>query len=350
MGVFFGWLSLSIIVACIASSKGRTGFGWFCLSMLVSPIISIIILLCVGDSQEKKEKDLNTAMDIIERRKSDNCNWLPEKESDEIEQDSMSQEQAIKELKKAKDLLDLQVISQEDYDAKKAELLPFLCGDYPSQESAVDIVEEPLTIVEDIPQETDESEIETNDKPIEYRWYQNTLIQILIAAFVSLVIVCLIGFFIRSSSSTNKQKKQPANTAYVAKPLPHSHSKKHKNRSIDEILKSEDSENKSFSKSDKKVVEQFISLYKELLKFKNEYEFVQIGFDPDGKYYNWLEKVHKFETKTNTDVLIKLSVIPNDLETLGMEYVITHGQESEITQFFRGEIDEAIQQYKESQR
>lgn len=347
MGVFFGWLILSIIVACIASSKGRSGFGWFCLSMLVSPLISVIILLCVGDSQEKKEEDLNTAMDIIERRKSNNK--LPEQEYDETEVDSMSQENAICELKKAKDLLDLQVISQKEYDAKKIELLPFLRDDYPSQESAVDIVEEPITTVEDIPQKVDGSDIETEDKLIEHRWYQNTLIQVFIAAFVSLIIVCLIGFFIRSSSNMSKPKNKPTNTEYVAKPLPHSHSKKHKNKSIDEILKSEDSENKSFSKSEKRVVEQFISLYKELLKFKNEYEFVQIGFAPNGKYYNWLEKVHKFETDANADILVRLRIVPNDLEALGMEYVVSHGKESEGTQLFRNTIDGAIRQYEESQ-
>lgn len=122
MGVFFGWLILSIIVACIASSKGRSGFGWFCLSMLISPLISVIILLCVGDSQEKKEEDLQTAMDIIERRKARNRSPKDNKGVD----DTMSQEQAIKELKEAKDLLELGVITQEEFNVRKTELLPYL--------------------------------------------------------------------------------------------------------------------------------------------------------------------------------------------------------------------------------
>lgn len=37
-----------------------------------------------------------------------------------------TREQAIAQLKETKDLLDLQVISQEEYDAKKAELTPFI--------------------------------------------------------------------------------------------------------------------------------------------------------------------------------------------------------------------------------
>lgn len=90
--------------------------------MLISPLISVIILLCVGDSQEKKEEDLQTAMDIIERRKARNRSPKDNKGVD----DTMSQEQAIKELKEAKDLLELGVITQEEFNVRKTELLPYL--------------------------------------------------------------------------------------------------------------------------------------------------------------------------------------------------------------------------------
>lgn len=42
--------------------------------------------------------------------------------------ESMNQEKAIAELKKAKELLDLNVMSQAEYDAKKEELMPWLIG------------------------------------------------------------------------------------------------------------------------------------------------------------------------------------------------------------------------------
>ena len=40
----------------------------------------------------------------------------------------MTKEEAIKKLKESKDLLDLGVISQEEYDKKKEELTPFITG------------------------------------------------------------------------------------------------------------------------------------------------------------------------------------------------------------------------------
>lgn len=37
----------AIIVAIIASNRGRSGFGWFLLSLLISPILAIILLVCL---------------------------------------------------------------------------------------------------------------------------------------------------------------------------------------------------------------------------------------------------------------------------------------------------------------
>lgn len=45
--IFF-WLILSIFVALFASSQNRSGIGWFFASLLISPIVSVIILLAVG--------------------------------------------------------------------------------------------------------------------------------------------------------------------------------------------------------------------------------------------------------------------------------------------------------------
>ena len=43
--LYVSWLALSIIPAVIASNKGRSGFGFFFLSILLSPIIGIIAAL-----------------------------------------------------------------------------------------------------------------------------------------------------------------------------------------------------------------------------------------------------------------------------------------------------------------
>lgn len=43
MELFFGWILFSIVAGAIAGSKGRSGFGYFFLSLVLSPLIGIIL-------------------------------------------------------------------------------------------------------------------------------------------------------------------------------------------------------------------------------------------------------------------------------------------------------------------
>ena len=43
------WVIVSLIVAVVANGKGRSGVGFFFLSLITSPIIALIILLVVGE-------------------------------------------------------------------------------------------------------------------------------------------------------------------------------------------------------------------------------------------------------------------------------------------------------------
>lgn len=58
MEIFIFWLFLSIVVGIIASNKGRSGFGFFMLSVLLSPLIGFIVALVVSENrgvvEEKK--------------------------------------------------------------------------------------------------------------------------------------------------------------------------------------------------------------------------------------------------------------------------------------------------------
>ena len=47
MWIFF-WVFLSILVGIFAGSKSRSKFGWFFISLLISPLIAFIILLVAG--------------------------------------------------------------------------------------------------------------------------------------------------------------------------------------------------------------------------------------------------------------------------------------------------------------
>ena len=45
MEILSGWLVCSIVIGVIASSRGRSGFGWFLIATLLSPLIGLILVL-----------------------------------------------------------------------------------------------------------------------------------------------------------------------------------------------------------------------------------------------------------------------------------------------------------------
>lgn len=45
MEIFIGYFVFSIVVGVAASSRGRSGFGWFILSLLISPLLTLILVL-----------------------------------------------------------------------------------------------------------------------------------------------------------------------------------------------------------------------------------------------------------------------------------------------------------------
>ena len=45
------WLGLSVLVGALASGKNRSGFGWFILSCLLSPLIGAIALAIAGEKK-----------------------------------------------------------------------------------------------------------------------------------------------------------------------------------------------------------------------------------------------------------------------------------------------------------
>lgn len=43
-----GWLTLSLINAGLAQGKGRSGLGWWLLSLLIGPIATLLIVILPG--------------------------------------------------------------------------------------------------------------------------------------------------------------------------------------------------------------------------------------------------------------------------------------------------------------
>ena len=42
--IFFAWLILAVVVAVAASMRGRVGFGWFLLTLAISPLITGLLV------------------------------------------------------------------------------------------------------------------------------------------------------------------------------------------------------------------------------------------------------------------------------------------------------------------
>ena len=56
MEIFIVWFALSIVAGVIAGNKQRSGFGFFLLSLLLSPLIGIIAALVAKPNIDKLEK------------------------------------------------------------------------------------------------------------------------------------------------------------------------------------------------------------------------------------------------------------------------------------------------------
>ncbi len=56
MEIIIIWLFLSIVAGVIAGNKGRSGFGFFMLSILLSPLIGIIAALVAGEDRANVEE------------------------------------------------------------------------------------------------------------------------------------------------------------------------------------------------------------------------------------------------------------------------------------------------------
>jgi hypothetical protein len=56
MGIFVIWLVLSILAGVLASTKGRSGFGFFLLSVILSPLIGLIAAAIASPNVSKVEE------------------------------------------------------------------------------------------------------------------------------------------------------------------------------------------------------------------------------------------------------------------------------------------------------
>lgn len=53
---FIATIILTFVTASAARKRGRSGIGWFLLACVISPYLSLIILACLGETEEKKRE------------------------------------------------------------------------------------------------------------------------------------------------------------------------------------------------------------------------------------------------------------------------------------------------------
>lgn len=54
--IIFFWLMFALVVGMIASSRGRSGFGWFILACLISPFLAGIFLLVRANLRRQADR------------------------------------------------------------------------------------------------------------------------------------------------------------------------------------------------------------------------------------------------------------------------------------------------------
>lgn len=70
--VFLLWIVGSIFVGIFADRYGRSVFGWFLLSLLISPLLSALLLLLIGEDKE------NLEIQHIKSGESKKCSYCAE--------------------------------------------------------------------------------------------------------------------------------------------------------------------------------------------------------------------------------------------------------------------------------
>ena len=91
-----------------------------------------------------------------------------------------------------------------------------------------------------------------------------------------------------------------------------------------------------------KIFGEFKALYTELLNFKDKNDFQIFGFGEGGPYNSWLKSVEELKNNTDSKILLKKGVLIEELEQLGLAYVVSKGKETEVTKNFNRIFTDAI--------
>ena len=67
------WIGLAVIVGVGANTRGRSGFGWFILAILISPIIAGLLVLALGPARASPSPQAQQLVQNLTRRACPYC-------------------------------------------------------------------------------------------------------------------------------------------------------------------------------------------------------------------------------------------------------------------------------------
>ena len=56
MELLIGWLTFAVAPAVLAARRGRTGVGWYFVSLLISPLLAFVLLLVLPNLEEDERR------------------------------------------------------------------------------------------------------------------------------------------------------------------------------------------------------------------------------------------------------------------------------------------------------
>ena len=90
---------------------------------------------------------------------------------------------------------------------------------------------------------------------------------------------------------------------------------------------------------------ELVRLYEELHTFKDDHEFIRLGFGQGGPYSAWLQAIQRYrDTNSGFEISDELGFLPGDLMMLGMNYIGEDPSESDLSaiEFFEGKIQAGL--------
>ena len=90
---------------------------------------------------------------------------------------------------------------------------------------------------------------------------------------------------------------------------------------------------------------ELVRLYDQLHAFKDDPEFIRLGFGQGGPYSAWLQAIQRYrDTNSGFEIVDELGFLPGELMMLGMNYIGEDLSESDLStiEFFEGKIQAGL--------